>query len=128
MEYFDETMMNVPIAIHSMSLSDGKPKYDFLSEDNCSFKTYGGTEKLDNGVLKYFDTASVVMLYRPDIHNGDIIRNHLNSRTYQIISYPENVNNTGNYLKFKVQAYDGAIVEEGETRPDGINYGNLSDF
>ena len=34
---------------------------------NCSFKTYGGTESVVNGVLSVIDTAMIETWYRPDI-------------------------------------------------------------
>ncbi len=79
----------------------------------ANFKTYGGTEKNDNGVLSVEDTAQVVCWYRPDI-KGDcrVVLLDGNEDTdraaiYEILGEPENVERRNMFLKFKVRRIKG---------------------
>ena len=73
----------------------------------CSFKTYGGTEKVVNDVLVVEDTANVETWYRPDIVSKCRIKLPDTGEVYEIIGKPENINMRNKYLKFKVRAVTG---------------------
>lgn len=74
---------------------------------NGSFKTYGGTERTENGLYSIVDTADVVTWYRPDITADCRIGVRQTEAVYEIISEPENVDMRNQYVKFKVRRVKG---------------------
>ena len=74
---------------------------------NCSFKTYGGTESLVNGVLSIIDTANVETWYRSDIQTQCRIKVLQTGQIYEIINVPENIDMRNQFVKFRVQAVKG---------------------
>lgn len=74
---------------------------------NCSFKTYGGTESVVNGVLSVIDTANVETWYRPDIQTQCRIKVLQTGGVYEIINTPENIDMRNQFMKFRVQAVKG---------------------
>lgn len=73
----------------------------------CSFKTYGGTESVINGLLAIENTAIVVMWYRPDIKATDRIILLNDDTAWDIISDPENIDQRNLMLQFKVRKVTG---------------------
>ena len=74
---------------------------------NCSFKTYGGTESVVNGVLSVIDTAIIETWYRPDIQTQCRIKVLQTGGMYEVITPPENIDMRNQFLKFRVQAVKG---------------------
>ena len=72
----------------------------------CSFKTFGGTESIKNGVLTVEDTAVVETWYRPDIKSDCIIKD-ADGNKYEILGKPENINQRNQILKFKIRSVRG---------------------
>lgn len=72
----------------------------------CSFRTFGGTEKIVNDVLTIEDTAVIETWYRPDIKSNCIIENS-DGLKYEILGTPENINMRNQILRFKVRAVKG---------------------
>ena len=72
----------------------------------CSFRTFGGTEKIVNDVLTVEDTAVIETWYRPDIKSNCIIENSDGLR-YEILGTPENINMRNQILRFKVRTIKG---------------------
>lgn len=72
-----------------------------------SFKTYGGTEKVVDGLYSIADTAVVETWYRPDITSDCVIAIAETGAQYQILNEPENINLRNQYLRFKVQRIKG---------------------
>ena len=73
----------------------------------CSFKSYGGTEKVVNDVLVIVDTANVETWYRPDIKSDSAIKLCDSGAVYEIMNEPENINMRNQYCKFKVKRIKG---------------------
>lgn len=73
---------------------------------NCSFKTYGGTERIENDVFSVVDTAVVETWYRPDIAADCRIRLLDTGEEFEIIGKPENINRRNQFCKFKVKAVE----------------------
>lgn len=71
-----------------------------------SFRTFGGTESVENGVLSVTDTATIETWYRPDIKSDCAIETEDGNR-YEIIGTPENINMRNQYMKFKVVSVKG---------------------
>lgn len=74
---------------------------------NCSFKTYGGTERTENNVYSVLDTANIETWYRPDIKSDSGIKILQTGAVYEVIGEPENINMRNQYLKFRVQRVKG---------------------
>lgn len=78
-----------------------------------NFKSYGGTERTDNGVISVEDTASIVCWYRPDIKSDcrlvllDGTENTANAKIYEILGEPENLELRNQFLKFKIRRIKG---------------------
>lgn len=70
-----------------------------------SFKTYGGTEKVVNGVLSIEDTAKITTWYREDIKSDCAVKK--DDAVYEIIGEVEDVGNRHQFLLFKVRRYKG---------------------
>lgn len=85
----------------------GTNKKIFKKTDDIyiSFKTFGGTETQNNGILAVEDTAMVETWYRPDITSASMIR--VDGKDYEILGTPENINMANIYLKIKVKAVKG---------------------
>ena len=73
----------------------------------ANFKTYGGTEKTDNGVLSVEDTAQIVCWYRPDIRSDCRIVRATDGAAFEILGEPENIEQRNQFLKFKVRRIKG---------------------
>ena len=79
----------------------------------ANFKTFGGTERNDNGILTVEDTAQIVCWFRPDITSGcrivllDGTEDSDNSKCYEILGEPENIELRNMFLKFKVRRVKG---------------------
>lgn len=73
----------------------------------CNFKTYGGTESVNNGLLTIMNTASIVTWYRPDIKANCRLVLLLDNSIWEIISDPENIEMRNQYLMFKVKKVTG---------------------
>ena len=72
-----------------------------------SFKTYGGTEKVVDGVYSIVDTAEIETWYRPDITSDCVIALADTGEQYQIMNEPENIYRRNQFLKFKVKRIKG---------------------
>jgi hypothetical protein len=72
-----------------------------------SFRTFGGTENVRNGVYTLIDTAVIDTWYRPDIKANCRIYVCETEQTYEIISDPENIDMRHQYLQFKVRKFGG---------------------
>lgn len=72
-----------------------------------SFRTFGGTENVRNGVYTLIDTAVIDTWYRPDIKANCRIYVCETEQTYEIISDPEDIDMRHQYLQFKVRKFGG---------------------
>lgn len=79
----------------------------------ANFKTFGGTEKNDNGIIAVEDTAQVVCWYDPNITGDcrivllDGTEDTENAKCYEILGEPENIELRNMFLKFKVRRVKG---------------------
>lgn len=72
-----------------------------------NFKTFGGTEKIVDGVLSVEDTASIVCWYRPDIKSNCRLVRLADGAAFEILGEPENIEFRNQFLKFKVRRVKG---------------------
>ena len=73
----------------------------------CSFKTYGGTEKVINGRYSIIDTANVCTWFRTDIQSDSRLKRLSDNALFEIMNEPENIEMKNQFLKFKVQRIKG---------------------
>lgn len=73
----------------------------------CSAKSYGGTEKVVNGVYVIVDTWVIDTWYNPAISKGDHIVFLDDNTEFEVLASPENINRRGQYMRFKVERISG---------------------
>lgn len=76
---------------------------------HCSYRTFGGTEKNENGIIAIEDTADVETWYRPDITSDCIVVNPQTGAQYEILNTPEDIQERHQFLKFKVRRLKGGV-------------------
>ena len=75
----------------------------------CSFKTYGGTEKVIDGVYAIEDTANIFGYYTPTIKSNCRIVRLQDNAVFSVINEPENVDMRNQFIKFKVKRIKGSV-------------------
>lgn len=89
------------------------PVYPDISELNKedvffgSFRTFGGSEKVVNGIITIDDTSNIETWFDPEIKNDCKIYLPNTGKVYDIISEPENIEMKNQYMKFKVRVDHG---------------------
>ena len=73
----------------------------------CSFRAFGGTEKIIDDLIVVEDTAIIETYYNKLITNDCKIKLLDNGSEWDIISSPEDIDKKHLYLKFKVRRTKG---------------------
>lgn len=73
-----------------------------------NWKSYGGTESVNDGIVSILDTALVTTWYRSDIKSGCRLKLS-DGRIYDVVSEPENIENQNIFVQFKVQRAKGGV-------------------
>ena len=74
----------------------------------CSFKTFGGTETVNNGVITTLETAEITTYFDPRIKaNCRIELAESEGETFDILGAPEDLDKSHEIFKFKVQRVRG---------------------
>lgn len=73
----------------------------------CNYKTYGGTERMSNGVRIVEDTADITTWYHPDIKANCRIKRLSDGAMFEVIGTPEDIEQRHQILKFKIQKVRG---------------------
>lgn len=110
-KYRPKGPFNVPmfLFVPSETESKGSTKKIYPDEGEliyCSFRTFGGTERIVNDVLIIEDTAIIETWYRPDIKSNCKLKD-VDGIEYEILGTPENIEKRNQYLKFKIKAIRG---------------------
>lgn len=72
----------------------------------ASVRSFGGTEKIIDGVYSILKTQVLQTWYRPDIVSGVVLED-LNGVKWEIIGNPEDINLDHRYLQIKVKKIEG---------------------
>lgn len=72
-----------------------------------SFRTFGGSERMENDVYTVEDTATINAWYDPTITADCRIYSCLSGKTYEVVGTPENIDMRNQYVSFKVRAIGG---------------------
>ena len=73
----------------------------------CSFRTFGGTERMENDIYTLEDTATLNTWFQPSITADCRIYLCDTGKTYEIVGTPENIGMRNQYLSIKVRAIGG---------------------
>lgn len=113
-QYKPSLPFSVPMILLSPTYStvNGVRKKTFPATENGilfygTFKTYGGTEKVVDGLFSVQDTANIETWYRPEIKSDCQIVIPATGAVYEILSEPENIELRNQFLKFKVSRVKG---------------------
>lgn len=106
---------NLPFNVPAMLLKRTTKKVNGVNQETftektmffCSAKSYGGTEKVVNGVYVIEDTWSIDTWFNPDIKKGDRVRFLDDNTEFEVLASPENINRRGQYMRFKVSRIGG---------------------
>lgn len=110
-EYKPSGPFNVPLFLFVPTVTTVKGSSKKIYSENgeliyCSFRTFGGTEKVVNDVLTVEDTAVIETWFRPDI-KSDCKLKDAGGLEYEILGTPENINKRNQYLRFKIRSIRG---------------------
>lgn len=112
-EYKPQLPFNVPAVLlkrsDKPSKVNGVNRYTYTESMTfyCSSKSYGGTERVVNGVAVIEDTWQIDTWYHPAFGKGDRIRFMYDDGEFDIMASPENINRRGQYMRFKVVRVGG---------------------
>ena len=105
---------NVPmkLLIPTETVVTGTTKKTFSDPESSelffgSFRTFGGTENVQNGVYTLINTATIDTWYRPDIKANCRVYLCDTEQTYEIVADPEDINMMHQFLQFKVKKIGG---------------------
>lgn len=73
----------------------------------CNWKSYGGTEVINNDVLTIEDTATLVCWFNPQIQANCRVKRLTDGAVYEVISEPENIEQRNMIMQFKVKRVKG---------------------
>ena len=110
-EYKPQLPFNVPAMLlkRSMRKVNGVNQENFTEKTMfyCAAKSYGGTEKVVNGVYVIEDTWQIDTWFNPAFDKGDRIRFLDDKTEFEILASPENINRRGQYMRFKIVRIGG---------------------
>ena len=110
-EYKPQLPFNVPAKLLKKSMQKvngvNQPTFTESRMFYCAAKSYGGTEKVVNGVYVIEDTWQIDTWFNPDFAKGDRIRFLDDNTEFEILASPENINRRGQYMRFKVSRIGG---------------------
>ena len=105
----------VPFTVPAMHLKRTIKKVNGVNQETftdggmfyCSAVSYGGTEKIVNGVYVIEDTWLIDAWYNPNVGKGDRVRFLDDTSEFEVLASPENINRRGQYMRFKVSRIGG---------------------
>lgn len=101
------TAMQIYIPETVTNLGVSKKVYKAGDIINVNFKTFGGTESVNNDVLSVIDTAQITCWYRPDIKANCRLKRLNDGAMYDILGEPENLEMRNMLLYFKIRRVKG---------------------
>lgn len=111
MGYSPPNRFNTPMFFHTptYTLISGVRKKVYDSPGTLffgCFRTFGGTDVVENGVYSVKLTGVIDTWYNPNIKSDCIISLEDNTQ-YEIVGEPENIDMNGQFLRFKVERLKG---------------------
>lgn len=102
--------MKLLVPVTSTAYGAGKKTFSAPESSELifgSFRTFGGTENVVNGVYQVIDTGTIDTWYRPDITADCQIYICESGQIYDIVSDPEDIDFRHQYMQFKVKKVGG---------------------
>ena len=111
-DYQPQLPFNVPFKVLKRTVEkiNGVNQESFAESEAvlyCSAKSYGGTEKVVNGVYVVEDTWQIDTWFNPLLSKGDRICFLDDNTEFEILASPENISRRGQYMRFKVVRING---------------------
>lgn len=72
-----------------------------------TFRTFGGTESVKDGLYSVIDTATLETWYTPAIEAESRIKILQTGEVYEVVGTPENIQLRNQFLKCRLQAVKG---------------------
>lgn len=110
--YVPDAILNVPARIwHAVARrANGVQKMEYEPSDEViwvSAKSYGGTDKVVDGVYMVEDTITFTSYYNPELKSSDRIQLMGDGSFWEILNTPENIDMRGAFMRFKARRYHG---------------------
>ena len=112
--YKPSAPFNVPmkllVPVTTTAYGAGKKTFSAPADSSLiygSFRTFGGTENIQDGVYSVIDTAVIDTWYRPDIKADCRIYMCDSGLTYDIVADPEDIDFRHQYMQIKVRKTGG---------------------
>jgi hypothetical protein len=99
-------VMGLYIPVDVTAKGSTKKVYKKIDDFYCSYRTFGGTETVVNGVVVVENTAVIDTWYNPDIKSGCRVATPDGS-FFEILGKPENINMRNQYMQFKIREIRG---------------------
>ncbi len=101
------TPMQVQIPKTETVLGVAKKTYVDDEVIMVNFKTYGGTESVNNDILSVIDTAQITCWYSPKIKSDCRLKRLDDGAIFEILGEPENLEMRYQILYFKIRRVKG---------------------
>ena len=72
-----------------------------------TFRTFGGTESVKDGLYSVIDTATLETWYTPDLKASSRVHLLESDELYEVVGTPEDIQKRHQYLKARLQAVKG---------------------
>lgn len=98
-------LLQVPITVKQL----GVVKKTFTTKKTimCTVKSYGGTEIVQDGLIKVLDTIDVTTWFDPDIKGDCRLVNPYDNSVWILLGRPEDIEMRHVYMKFKCKNVEG---------------------
>lgn len=111
-EYKPQSPFSVPFHIMAPTTTTkkGVPTKAFTEGKTVyfgTFRTFGGTESVKDGLYSVIDTATLETWYTPDIKAESRIKILQTGEVYEVVGTPENIQLRNQFLKCRLQAVKG---------------------
>lgn len=111
--YVPPAVLNVPARIwHSVQRRVNGVMTSTYEPDEkviwVSAKSYGGKEKVVDGVYSVEDTVQFTAYYDPSLRSSDRIQTLGDGSFYDIVNTPENIDMRGAFMRFTGRRHHGA--------------------
>ena len=111
-QYKPQSPFTVPFKIGTPSVTTikGVPTKTYTESETIyfgTFKTFGGTESVKDGLYSVIDTATLETWYTPELKAECSIHLLESGEVYEVIGTPENIEKRNQYLKARLQVIKG---------------------
>ena len=111
-DYKPQSPFSVPFKIGTPSVSTvkGVPVKTYTESVTVyfgTFRTFGGTESVKDGLYSVIDTATLETWYTPDLKASSRVHLLDSDEYYEVVGTPEDIQKRHQYLKVRLQAVKG---------------------